>query len=139
MEYLENAELEELSSLLSKIMVGSSYIAGKLEAFSSKNLHFRKHSKSNHKRKVISGNEIQDSAESSLSAFGPDFNSSNVFEGSYLQGNFLKLEKSLTDESFGSAISPRSPDFRQTVYLNSDQELKRIRSSSFSTVLYNHL
>jgi hypothetical protein len=122
MEYLENPELEELAALLCKVVLGSTYIATKLEAFTSSNLGFKKHSKASNKRKETASNgEEKIKIEDFLGA-------STVFQGSYLQGDFLKAlpeDQSLiidTENLLNTSVRS-SKEF---------QDLKRVRSNSYS-------
>jgi hypothetical protein len=123
MEHFENFDLEELSSVLSsKVTLGSNFVTGKIEAFTSKSSPFRRNSKSSKKKDL---NSEENFLSSGLPPLPP------VIEGSYLSGNFLKIEKCITEDAPVTVSSPRSPSVKPVEA--SFLESKRIRSSSYGS------
>lgn len=120
MEYIEHPELVQLSAILTKINLGSTFLQGKIEAFSSKIPTVRRGSKSS-KRKDSTENplDLPLAPEDPQAEKGGD-----LYSGSYLQGNFLKIGKTETVPTNIKSLS-------ESVAIDA----KRIRSYSFGTEL----
>ena len=110
MEYFEHPQLDALSTILSKVSIGSYVISGKVSAFHSNKLLLKK------------GNKKQTNGSVALEVSSP---SADGIHGSYLQGEFTKIE---SDQS-GFLNPIHSPS-------STHKSVTRVRSNSLNTVIH---